>query len=234
MSFSSLGVSIPEKKFSEIAWADSGDHTKIVGNQAMGFYQWNVNLFFAFPTLILSYGDEVDYEKPYNITDTGTITLQVIDSNEAVYTSASTSFTYKERKWGKVKKDKDGNKTYEWNYEYETQITALSFGAEKFTTFNGIKLIVDCKAKKKQQKETRVASIKSASVLWFRAVPTKNMADLAYSTDFTTREVFHFGKFNDKASEDQAAAEKKGAAAAKAATDAANNAVGATSSLIGF
>jgi len=203
MSFSSMSVNIESQNFSGTGWADANDHTKTVGLQAMGFYQWNVNLFYSFPDLMLSYSEEVDYEKPYDITDTGTMTLQVIDGGGLVYTTASISFLYREKKYGKVKKDQNGIKIYEWNYLYNTQFTGLSFGAEKFATFNGIRLIIDCKAKKKEQKATRLNPIRGASVLWFRAVPSKNMANLAYSTDFTTREVFHFGQLKDKSSGDQ-------------------------------
>jgi hypothetical protein len=207
MSWSSTAVSIPAKDMKAIRWADDTDHTKDFGKQPMGFYQWNVNLFYRFPEFHLNYEDETKWEKPYDISDTATMTIQIINSEEAVYTSATVSFLYHEKKWGRVKKNKDGEVIeYMWNYLYENQITGLSHGAEKFGTFNGVKYTVDCKTKKKKLKLTRLAPIKSVSVLWFRAVPSKNMVNASYSTSFSVREVFHFGQM--KGAEDAAAAEE--------------------------
>lgn len=207
MSLSSTAVSITAKEMKGIRWASDSDHTKDFGEQAMGFYQWNVNLFYRFPEFHLNFEDETEWEKPYDLSDTATMSIQIIDSAEAVYTAATVSFLYREKKWGRVKKDKDGKVIeYMWNYLFENQITGLSHGAEKFGTFNGVKYTVDCKTKKKKIKLTRVAPIKSASVLWFRSVPSKNNVNPSYSTSFSVREVFHFGQM--KGAEDAAAAEE--------------------------
>ena len=92
MSLSSTAVSIPVKEMKGIRWASASDHTKDFGKQPMGFYQWNVNLFYSFPEFHLNFEDETKFDKPYDLSDTATMTIQIINSEEAVYTSATVSF----------------------------------------------------------------------------------------------------------------------------------------------